>query len=159
MRFQMSVVTNVRSTHLDPGGGVKKRILTDLATFKATSADTSGAYTLYEVETPPSGGFPPHVHRYEDETFFVLESSYDFLLVDNELRLDAGAYLFVPRGTIHGYVNTGSTPARMLVLATPGGVHEKFLDEIADAAERPAWKPDIAKVLAVAPKYGIDFLA
>jgi quercetin dioxygenase-like cupin family protein len=159
MRFQMPVVNTIRSAHLDPGGGEKKRVITDLVTIKATSADTADAYTLYEAETPPSGGFPPHLHRYEDETFYVLESSYSVLLDDRELELRAGAYLYVPRGTIHGYVNTGSQPARMLVLVTPGGIHEKFLDEIGDEADRPAWEPDMAKVLAVAPKYGIDFLA
>jgi quercetin dioxygenase-like cupin family protein len=156
-RSQMPVVNNIQSTHLSSGGGEKKRVITDLVTIKALSADTADAYTLYETDTPPSGGFPPHIHRYEDETFYVLESSYIFLLDDRELELTKGAYLFVPRGTVHGYVNTGSEPARMLVLVTPGGIQEKFLHEVGDGADRPAWEPDMAKVLAVAPKYGIDF--
>jgi quercetin dioxygenase-like cupin family protein len=153
----MATVNTIRPRHVQAAEGAQMRMITDLVTIKATSSDTGEAFTLYEAETPPSGGYPPHVHRYDDEAFYVVQSGYRFLLDEEELELKTGAFVFVPRGTVHGYVNTGSTTARMLVLVTPGGIHEKFLEEMCDGADRPAWEPDMAKVLAVAPKYGISF--
>jgi quercetin dioxygenase-like cupin family protein len=153
----MPTINTIQSTYMSAGEGHRKRVITELMTIKATGGDTGGAYSLFETETPPSGGFPLHAHRYDDETFYILEGSYSFYLDDRQVELDAGAYVFVPRGTMHGYVNAGSGFARMLVLVTPGGIHEKFLDEIGDSADRPAWQPDMARVLAVAPKYGVDF--
>ncbi len=57
----------------------------------------------------------------------------------------------------HAFTNIGSEPARMLVLITPGGIHDQFFAEVGDHAARHPWQPDIDKVLAVAPKYGIEF--
>ena len=102
---------------------------------------------------------PPHVQRYEDETWYVLEGAYTALLGDDEVALGPGAYAFVPRGTVHAFTNAGAATARMLVLVTPGGIHEQFLAEVGDADGRPAWQPDMERVLAVAPKYGVSFLS
>jgi uncharacterized cupin superfamily protein len=32
-----------------------------------------------EAIVPPDGGPPPHIHRNEDETFYVLEGEVEFL--------------------------------------------------------------------------------
>lgn len=131
----------------------------DVVTIKAAAAHTGGAYSLFEIETPPAGGCPPHTQRHDDETLYVLEGSYAFYLDDEELVLGPGGYVFVPRGTTHAYINAGDATARMLIFVTPGGIQETFFDEVGDRAERPAWELDLAKVLAVAPKYGIEFTA
>jgi quercetin dioxygenase-like cupin family protein len=151
------MINTIQSTYMNSGDGPRKRVITELMTVKATGEDTGGAYSLFETETPPSGGFPLHAHRYNDETFYVLEGGYRFFVDDRQIELAPGAYVFVPRGTMHGYVNTGPETGRMLVLVTPGGIHEKFLDDIGDRDDRPAWEPNMARVLAVAPKYGVDF--
>jgi uncharacterized cupin superfamily protein len=109
--------------------------------------------------TPPSGGCPPHRQRYEDEALYVLEGRYTLLLGDEELDAGPGSFVFIPRGTVHGFVNAGSEPARMLVLVTPGGIQETFFADVGDDIGRPAWEPDMARVLAVAPKYGVEFMS
>jgi quercetin dioxygenase-like cupin family protein len=152
----MTLASALRPTHLRPGKGRRRRVITDLMTLIATADDTGGAYTLIVTETPPGGGFPPHRRRHEDLTLFVLDGAYSALLGNDTVTLESGGYAFVPRGTRHGYVNAGSTPARMLALATPGGVPERFLDAIADEPGRAPWAPDMARVLAVAPAYGIE---
>ncbi len=43
-----------------------------LMTFKATAAETDGAFTLVEAQNAPGGGAPPHVHHNEDEFFYVI---------------------------------------------------------------------------------------
>jgi quercetin dioxygenase-like cupin family protein len=154
----MTLVTAAVPLHLGPGAGRQLRAITDLVTIKATPADTQDACLLLETMTPPAGGCPPHAQRYDDEAFYILEGTYTFLVGEHRLQARPGTYIYVPRGTVHAYANAGPGPARMLVTITPGGVHERWLDEIGDAPDRPGWEPDMARVLAVAPKYGIEFI-
>jgi quercetin dioxygenase-like cupin family protein len=45
---------------------------------KVPSRRTGGAYSLFEVATPPGSG-PPHVQHREAEAFYVLEGEFEFL--------------------------------------------------------------------------------
>lgn len=153
----MDNVVAVGPVHLRPGEGRQLTVITDSVTIKATTADTGGLYALYETVTPPAGGCPPHAQRYDDEALFVIEGRYAVLVGEEQVELGPGGYAFIPRGTVHAFTNPGSEPARMLVLITPGGIHEQFLDEVADRAGRAPWEPDMARLLAVAPKYGVEF--
>lgn len=153
----MVIADAVQPRSLPPGEGEQVRVITDLVTVKAVAADTGGAYSLFEVETPAAGGCPPHVQRYGDETYYILEGCYAFLIGARQIEIGPGGYAFVPRHTVHAFTNVGSTPARMLLLVTPGGIQEMFFDEVGDRTDRPAWEPNMARVLAVAPKYGIEF--
>ena len=155
----MAHADTVWPMHREHGDGRQLRVITDLVTITATAADVAGAYCLYESVTPPSGGCPPHLQRYEDEAIYVLEGRYRLLLGDEEIDAGPGAVVFIPRGTVHGFVNTGREPARMLVLVTPGGIQEAFLNDVGDDSGRPAWEADMARVLAVAPKYGVEFMS
>lgn len=142
-----------------PGAGAQqRRVIADVVTFKITGAETNGAYALFETVTQPQGGTPPHIQEYEDEAFFILEGNYRFLIGDRELDAPAGAYAFVPRGTVHAFTNVGEAPARMLILVTPGGMHEHFFEEAGDPASAPAGPPDFARLGAAAAKYGITIL-
>ena len=66
--------------HLGTGAGTSFWLLTDLFTFKVTGADTNGAYSVAEVTAGPEMGPPPHIHRDCDESFYVLEGTFDFSL-------------------------------------------------------------------------------
>jgi quercetin dioxygenase-like cupin family protein len=138
--------------------GTHLTLITDAVTIRVSTSDTGGAYALYETQTPPSGGQPPHAQRYDDVTYLVIEGTYDVLIGEDRVELHPGGHAFAPRGMVHAFVNPGPEPARMLVLVTPGCIHEQFLEEVGDRAGRAAWQPDIARLLAVAPKYGIEFL-
>lgn len=143
--------------HLRSGEGRQLKVITDLVTIKATAAENGGTYSMFEVETPPAGGCPPHTQRYEQETFFVMEGTCEFMINEEQIELGPGDFAFVPRGATHAYANGGATSARMLVLVTPGGIHEQFFDDAGDHGDRSQWELDMAKVFAVAPKYGIEF--
>ena len=153
----MALVDMARLVRSPAGQGTHVRVITDVVTLKAAAVDTGDAYSLFEIETPPSGGFPVHTQRHDDESFYVIEGTYSFLVDEREIALGVGGFLLVPRGTAHGYTNPGSTPARMLILTTPGGIQEEFFDEIGGSGDRPVWEPDMARILAVAAKYGIEF--
>jgi mannose-6-phosphate isomerase-like protein (cupin superfamily) len=108
--------------------------------LKLSAAETGHAFSLAEVRTPPGASVPVQIRHFEEMTFYVLDGDYDFQVRDETVALGAGDLVFVPRGTPHAYRNGRPRAARMLVLATPGGVHERFLTSIgkpvAAAADR-----------------------
>ncbi len=140
------------------GDMTQRRFITDVVTVLQGASATDESVTLLEIQTPPGGGVPVHSQRYEDETLYVLQGIYTVLVGDHENEVREGGSLFIPRGTKHGYANPGPEPARMLLVLIPGGIHDQFLDEAGDSPDRPAWDVDMAKILAVAPKYGITFV-
>lgn len=143
-----------------PGSGTTVRVIADHVTTKAVAADTGGAYSLFETRTAPGQGTPPHRQRHEEESFYVLEGTYAFLIGDRSVEVGAGGYAFVPRGTIHAFTNVGDVPARMLILVTPGGLHEQFFVELGEPVDAPlpAGPPDVERIVAVAEKYGMEIL-
>ena len=151
------------ATHIPPGEGRRLWVLGELVTYKITSDRMGGAYSLFEVATQPGGGLPPHVQHREDESFYVLEGEYEFLDDDRRTRkAGAGSLIYVPKGNLHSYKNVGDKLGRMLVSQTPGGLHERFFEELGEPAtdktKPPASKdqPDIEKLASIAAKYGIE---
>lgn len=87
---------------LSTGSGHKTvRVIGDEITFKALASETNGGYSLFEMRTLPGAGAPPHYQREEEEAFFVLEGTYQFLHGENQIVADSGDFVFVRRGTMH----------------------------------------------------------
>ena len=152
--------TKDQGKHVAPREGTALWVAGDLVTFKVVGEDTGGAFTLGEEISPPGGGPPPHVHRREDETFCVLEGEYEFLIGERTSRAGAGSVVYGPRNVPHTFKNVGDTLARMLAFVTPAGL-EKFLEEVGEEATdqsspAPFGQEQIERLLAVAPKYGIE---
>ena len=102
-------------------------------TFKARSEQTGGRLTVLENVVAPGEGPPVHVHEAQDEAWWILDGSFDFRLGDERADVEAGAFVFVPRGTPHAFRNAGEAPARILVWFTPAGM-EPFFDRFAALA-------------------------
>ena len=71
-----------------------------------------------------------------------------------------GAFVHVPKGTLHSCKNTGSTPGRMIVMLTPGGF-EKLWEKLGEPATQLTVPPPvdpavIQKLIALAPKYRLQ---
>ena len=135
----------------------------DLYTFLVTGAESGGSYFAMEALVPPGGGPPPHIHRYEDETFYVLEGECTFRLGDETITARPGDFVNVPRGTVHCFQNRGAAPVRMILTFTPAGI-EKFFEETLEVALDPTLDPPdnievvSARYAAAAPRYGMEFL-
>lgn len=133
----------------------------DHVTIKASGSDTEGAYALVDVVVPPGAGPPPHVHHREDEAFSILEGTFEFLAGDKTVRVNAGNFIHAPRNIVHTYRNVGSTPGRMLVVASPPGF-ERFVAEVGvpvtEGATPPQAPPDVNEFARVAASYGIEIL-
>lgn len=157
------MTTNAAIINLGKDTGPTFSAVGDVYRLLATGEQTGGAYALCEARVLPGGGPPPHVHRREDESFFILEGEITFTLDGRKIVARAGTFLQSPRNLPHAFKNESSAPARMLILTTPAGF-EKFLAEFAqpvpsfDSPPLPVTGADIQKLLAVAPKYGIEIL-
>jgi mannose-6-phosphate isomerase-like protein (cupin superfamily) len=68
---------------------------------------------------PPRYIAPLHLHRHDDEAWYVLEGTLRIRCGDNEIEAKAGSGVLVPRGTPHTYWNPSSEPARYLLFMTP----------------------------------------
>jgi quercetin dioxygenase-like cupin family protein len=121
--------------------------------LKATSADTDGAYTLIEVIDEPQAGPPLHLHRREDEAFYILEGTFTFQIGDRTMTATAGWFMTAPKGVPHSYKNIGTTPARMLTLFVPAGI-ENFFEDLSKLTA--AGTLDIDSIVAVSAKQGIE---
>ncbi len=144
-----------------PRAGMTVRVITDLITFKVTGAETGGAYSMVETVTQPGGGTPPH-RQADTEAFYVLEGTYGFLVEGEQRVLGPGESIAIPVGTVHAFSNVGQTPARMLIVNSPAGLHERFFveagDLVDDPANPPAGEPDFARLAAAAQRAGIELL-
>lgn len=95
--------------------------LNQLAIVKATAKQTGNAFGLIEMLTPVGSGSPYHVHRAEEESFYVLDGQLEFISGERRFSRGPGGFVFLPRDIPHGFRVVGKSPARFLVLTTPGG--------------------------------------
>jgi mannose-6-phosphate isomerase-like protein (cupin superfamily) len=133
--------------------GRKLNVVGDTITIKLRGADTGGAYAVIEALTPPQGGPPLHVHRREDETFFVLEGEFEFSIGTRAVCAIPGTTLFGPRGIPHTFKNIKN--ARMLVVISPPGF-EKFFEEVHELSQQDPPGPE--RLLPLARKYELEIL-
>lgn len=157
------MTTPAQLIHRQPGEGQAFSAVGDVYRTLADGAQTGGAYVLVEARVPPGGGPPPHIHRREDEAFFILEGEITFTVGGRRIVAKPGAFLQAPRDIAHAFKNEGTVPARMLILIAPPGF-EKFMQAFAhplpsfDSPPVPVTPADIAKLLEVAPQFGIEIL-
>jgi len=136
-------------------------VVGDVYRFLATGDDTNGKYAVLEALVPPGGGPPPHVHSREEEGFYILEGEITFTVDGEKVVAKAGMFANMPVGTPHSFRNESDQPARMLISVAPAGLEQMFFEVGVPLAEGattalPPTKDEIEKLLAIAPKYGIE---
>jgi quercetin dioxygenase-like cupin family protein len=131
-------------THLIPGG---REFL-----FKVVSADTDGAYSLGEFVLPPAGAALPHIHRENEEAFYVLDGEFTVGVGEQTVMARPGSFILVPRGTVHSLHNAGSAPAKLLFVISPAALEHMFIEigQLLSVKDRPS---DHLAIQAVRDKY------
>jgi mannose-6-phosphate isomerase-like protein (cupin superfamily) len=147
--------------HVPQGEGKSVWILDELLTFKVH--DQSQTVGIFEDEVLPETGPPPHLHRSQDETHYILEGHFEFVLGEHKVNAGAGSVVYVPRMTVHAFTNTGTQKGKILFIETPAGALEQFLEEagepVSDPSSPPQGPPDMDKLLASAQRTGgIEFV-
>ena len=144
-----------------PSEGRTVAVVGDVYRFLATGDDTNGKYAIWEAIVPPGGGPPPHVHSREEEGFYILEGEITFQIGDERVVAKAGMFANMPVGTPHSFKNESDRSAKMLISVAPAGLEKMFFEvgvPVARGATTalPPTKEEIEKLLAVAPRYGIE---
>ena len=143
--------------HIPPGEGKSVWFADELLTFKV-DRDQSQSVGIFEDEVPPQSGAPPHLHRTQDETHYILEGQFEFVLGERKVNADAGSVVYVPRTMMHAFTNTGKEKGKLLFINTPAGPLEQFLVEfgepVSDPSSPPEGEPDMDKLQAIAQRTG-----
>ena len=124
------------------GGGV--------ITWKATAAETGGAFLMFEDRMERGKVTPLHTHPDQDEAIYVLDGEIIAHVDDAQHRVGAGGLFFAPRGVPHAFMVASET-AHILSVQTPGN-GESFYREAGEPAtseeesRRPADWPRLRAV-------------
>jgi quercetin dioxygenase-like cupin family protein len=154
--------TAVGPIALQAGEGEAFWFLGALATIKASGESTDGRAAVVEVLAPRGHGSPLHVHRREDEWFYVVEGELGFWVGGERIEAPAGSFVYGPRDVPHTF-EVISSEARFLLVTEPAGF-DAFIRAIGQPAETlaipPAAEPpaDIGPLVAAAAEHGIEIL-
>src|SRR5215475_901136 len=112
----------------------------NLARVLVDGGTSEGRVAVVEVEGRQGDMPPPHVHRREDEAFYVLEGELSLHMPGSSVQLRAGEAFFAPRDVPHVYRVESST-ARWLGIATPAGFDD-FVREVGEPAPEDVLPPE-----------------
>ena len=93
--------------------------------FLARTVDTP-RFTLGIIEIAVGRELEAHVHRDEDDAFYIVEGEMTFLVGDETVAAPPGTFVLVPPGVEHGFRNAGDVPVRMLNIHAPAGFDRRI---------------------------------
>jgi quercetin dioxygenase-like cupin family protein len=96
------------------------------AEILATREQTGGVAGVWRYTSVHGGGPPLHIHRTEDEFFYVLSGEFNFQLGDCIKSAPAGSFVFIPKDEVHTFQHVGPEPGVLLGVVTPGGFEGLF---------------------------------
>jgi quercetin dioxygenase-like cupin family protein len=127
------------------GGGV--------FTWKATAAETGGAFLAFEDHMARGKTTPLHLHPNEDEAIYVLDGELLVHVEGEEHTVGRGGLLVAPRGVPHAFMVTSET-AHIFTFQTPGTGERFYRDagEPVGSEVDPAGTEDFARLREIAER-------
>jgi quercetin dioxygenase-like cupin family protein len=139
-----------------PGEGKSVKLAGHPMAFLVTGYDTKHT-SMFEWTIPPGFSTGVHVHRVQEETFYVLDGECDWQVGGERVRATPGTYLFLPPGVPHNIANASDKPARVLMTVSPPG-HEHYFEELAETVARGG-TADPDKIASLRARYDTDQLS
>jgi quercetin dioxygenase-like cupin family protein len=145
------------------GAGDEFWFVGTLIRVKLGAEATGGRVAILEQVCPPGTTTPPHVHRHDDEWFYVLDGALHLQVGREEHRLTPGGFAWGPRNVPHAVRGVGGEGAHLLVGSEPAGF-EGFVREVgrpAPTSSPPSGPPqpdEVDRLMAAAPRHGIEIL-
>ena len=118
--------------------------------WKATAETNGGQYDQAELILLPQAASQQHYHR-QDELFYFLEGTIRMMIEEHFFTVSPGAFVRVPAGMRHAWLNLGSTAGKALLTYIPGGMKGMF-DEVTALYLAPTL--DRQKLAEIAATYG-----
>lgn len=121
---------------LGPGEGRILEARGSVMVFKAVAATTGGRFSLMDRSLPPGGRMPPsHRHPATTEAFLVLGGTVGFTVDGESASVGEGGFVLVPPGAAHTFGNSGSEPARVVIVHAPA--LDAYFEELAELWSGP----------------------
>jgi len=98
-----------------------------------------------------------HVHRVQEETFYVVEGECNWQIGEETVRATPGTFVFIPPGVPHNIANETDKPARVIMTVSPPG-HEHYFEELAKLTSTGA-PPDPQAIGDLRRRYDTDQLS
>ena len=143
------------SITIGPGEGKTIQVPGHPITYKATKEDTGGAYSLLEAMITGEGP-PQHIHKTEEEAFYILEGEVNIKIGEQTIRGTVGSFVLIPRGTVHTFWNAGPTPSKLLGIFSPPGFEQFFVEVVGD--EEIDTATFVERAMTVAQKYNVEIV-
>ena len=124
--------------------------------FLVTGKNTKHT-SMFDWTIPAGFATDLHVHRVQEETFYMLEGECEWHVGDRVVRATPGTYLFIPPGVPHNITNVSKEPARVLMTVSPPG-HEHYFEELAKLAAQGG-VPDAKAIGELRARYDTDQLS
>lgn len=122
--------------------------------FKIDGERTHGSVAVVEHPVAPGGFALPHTHTMEDEISYVLEGRIAAEIGGREFTVEAGEYLFKPRGVKHAFWNPADRPARLIEIIAPAGL-ERFFRTVGTLRPVPG-TPDEERAIEITREVGVE---
>ena len=100
--------------------------------FLVTGKDTKHT-SMFDWTIPARFSTGRHVHRIQEETFYVVEGECEWEIGEEIVRAVPGTFVFIPPGVPHNIANITDKPARVIMTVSPPG-HEHYFEELAKLA-------------------------
>ena len=119
--------------------------------------ESDGVIAIHEFDVPAGVSLPvPHSHDAYEETIYGVKGTVTFTVEGTPHEIGPGATLFIPRGTIHAFANTGDVDATALAIITPGLLGTGYFREVADVIDAAGGgPPDLAAIGDVMRRHGL----
>jgi quercetin dioxygenase-like cupin family protein len=139
--------------------------LNTLVSIRVSEHEGTDTISVLEHQARHGDSPPMHLHKNEDEVFYVLTGELRFQVGNEEGRLSAGETFLAPKGVPHTYRVESSEGSRWLTITSKGDF-ERFVRTMSRPAERRelpepsgAPTPEAAEALAaMARSHGIELV-
>lgn len=139
-----------------PGEGKEVTLAGKPLMFLVTGQDTKHT-SMFDWTLPAGFSTGLHVHRVQEETFYVLEGECQWQIGEQQVCATPGTYVFIPPGVPHNIANTSDKPARMIMTVSPPG-HEHYFEELVKLVARGGG-PDASAIAELRGRYDTEQLS
>ena len=117
------------------------------------SEQANNEYVITDGIIEPNGFVPDHYHKWEDQTFHIMEGNVEAKVADKWYDLKAGDTIHCPKGISHYIKNKGASNARIVSYIFPGNWAEDFFAET--SRQYKSGKRDLK---LIEEKFGVVYL-
>lgn len=120
--------------------------------YKAAGVRPGGGPTVLEFSVAPGFNTGDHIHSQIEELFYVIEGRVQIRVGERLLQAQPGDFVLVPPGVAHGFGSLEGGPAKLLLIISPAGVHERYFEELSEILSKPG-APDVQAIGDLRKRY------